>query len=156
MQHIKKHKVLLEIIWWLATALLCLLILFPIFQKTNRYPFTLINVIFVAVFVTLFRYTFLLRYTWIARFQYVKIALVFLSIPLIFNLVNNLNYFITHLDEFSSEHYFGHLESKTRENIETYMRSEMLLFGVGSIITAIIFPFRMIISVWRLRNKGTV
>lgn len=156
MQHIEKQKIWLEIIWWISTALLCLLILFPILQKTNRYPFILINVIFVAAFLTLFRYIFLLKYTWIAKLQYVKLILVFISIPLIFNLINNLNFFITHLDEFSTENYFGHLDRTSRENMEIYMRSEMVLFGVGSIIAAILFPFRMIISVWRFRNKGTV
>jgi len=32
----------------------------------------------------------------------------------------------------------------------------MIFFGVGGIITGIILPFRMIISLWRMRNKGTV
>ena len=156
MQHIKKQKIWLELFWCIATLLLSLLILFPILQKTNRYPFTVINIIFVITFITLFRYLFLLKYTWLAKRQYIKLTLVFLCIPLIFNLINNLNYFITHLDDFSTENYLGHLEADTRSNLETYIRSEMVLFGVGSIIASIIFPFRLIISIWRLRNKGTV
>jgi hypothetical protein len=37
-----------------------------------------------------------------------------------------------------------------------YIRSEFLFFGVGSVIVSILLPFRMIISVWRTKNKGTV
>lgn len=156
MQRIERQKIWLEIFWWIATFLLSLLILFPILQKTNRYPFTTINIIFVVVFVSLFRYIFLLKYTWIAKRQYVKLILIFLCIPLIFNMINNLNFFITQLDEFSSEAFLGHLEANTRQNLETYIRSEMLLFGVGSIVTSMLFPFRLLMSIWRQRNKGTV
>lgn len=151
-----RHKWWLEIIWWAATILFSLLVLFPILQKTNRYPFTAINVIFVVVFVTLFRYIFSWKYNLIARRQYLKIALVFLCIPLVFNMTNNLNHFITHLDDFGTEAYLAHLDEETRNNLQVYIRSEMILFGVGSIIASIVFPFRLLISVWRQRNKGTV
>lgn len=151
-----RHRWLLEVAWWIATFLLCLLILFPILQQTNRYPFVTINVIFILVFTTLFRYIFLWKYNVFARRQYLKITLVFLCIPLAFNMVNNLNYFITHLDDFGHEAYLGHLNPEIRNNLVIYIRSEMLLFGVGSIITSFIFPFRLLISVWRQRNKGTV
>jgi hypothetical protein len=83
-------------------------------------------------------------------------VLVFLSIPIIFNLINNLNYFVTYLDEFSYEAFLGHLGANTRNSLETYIKSEMLLFSVGSIIAAILFPFRLIVSLWRQRNRGTV
>jgi hypothetical protein len=155
-QSLIRQKIWLELMWWVATALLCMLILFPILQKTNLYPFTVINVIFVVVFITLFRYIFSLKYTWLARRQYVKITLVFLCIPLVFNMVNNLNHFVTHIDEFSYEAYLGHLEQEVRNKLEIYIRSEMLLFGVGSIIMSALFPFRLLISVWRQRNRGTV
>jgi len=45
--------------------------------------------------------------------------------------------------------------SKNRlENVVNYVRSEMLFFGVGSIIVAIIMPFRMVMSVWRTYNTA--
>lgn len=150
------HKIVLEASWWGATILLTLLILFPILQKTNAYPFTVINSLAIIAFITFFRYTFFLKYTYLAHRKYLKIVLIFLSIPIVFNLINNLNFFVTYLDEFSHEGFLGHLNANTRGGLETYIRSEMLLFSVGSIVAAILFPFRLIVSLWRQRNRGTV
>ena len=150
------HKVILELTWWIATILFTLLILFPILQKTNQYPFTFINAVYTITFITICRYIFFLKYTFLARKQYLKLTLVFLSIPFIFTLISNLNYFITYIDDFSHESFLGHLNSDSRTNLETYIRSEMLLFGIGSIVASILFPFRLIISIWRQKNRGTV
>lgn len=97
-----------------------------------------------------------MKYTFLAKKQLLKIALVFLSVPLIFNLVNNLNYFITLIDENSYAPFLGHLTDGQRVKMEVYIRTEMLLFGVGSIISAFLLPFRLVQSVWRQRNRGTV
>ena len=49
-----------------------------------------------------------------------------------------------------------HLHVTKQTSLINYIKNEMIFFGVGSIITGIILPFRMIISLWRMRNKGTV
>ena len=149
-----REKLWLEAIWWIFTLFVAVLILIPIYGKTRSYPFFTINVIFIVAFITLTRYIFFLRYTFIARQQIIKTILVFLSIPLIFNLINNLNYFVTYLDENSFDPFLGHLPYDGRGSVETYIRTEMLLFGTGSIISAFLFPFRMIHSIWRIRNRG--
>ena len=151
-----RQKFLVELIWWTVTTLLVLLILFPINSATEKYPFYLINAIFIIVFITTSRYIFFLKYTFLAWRQYLKIILAFLSIILVFNLVNNLNYFITFIDENSYSPFLGHLSDADQIKMETYIRTEMLLFGVGSIVSSAIFPFRMVLSVWRVRNRNTV
>ncbi len=104
----------------------------------------------------LVRYIFFLRYTFIAYSQYVKIALIFVSVPLIFNLINNLNYFITYIDDQTYDSFLGHLDRKRYDELGTYIKTQMLLFGVGSTISAIFFPIRMIISIWRVKNRNSV
>jgi hypothetical protein len=37
-----------------------------------------------------------------------------------------------------------------------YIKNEFTFFSIGSLIALAAFPVRMIISVWRLHNKGTV
>ncbi len=146
----------LELIWWLFTAILIAAILLPIYSHIDHYPFWMTNVLFVAVFITLTRYVFLLKHTFLAKRQILKIALIFLSIPVIFYLINQINYFQTFLDEEGVESFIHGLPLHRRNGLATFIRAEMLLFGVGSVIIAIIFPFRMLLSVWLLRNRGKV
>lgn len=42
------------------------------------------------------------------------------------------------------------------ERIINYTYNEVLLFGVGSVVAGIIFPLRLLLSVWRMKNRGTV
>ncbi len=148
------HKILLEVIWWIITAIISYLIIAPIQKMTDLYPFFWMNLLFIVTFITLFRYLFFLRYSFIARRQLLKITIIFLSIPFIFHLISNLNYFITYIDEKSFDGFLGHLDSDARSKMQIYIRSEMLLFGVGSVVAAVLFPFKMIASIWRVRNRG--
>ncbi len=155
-QDLQKEKIIVEIIWWVVSFLFAAVIILPILQKTTYFPFTLINVFFVVTFITIFRHIFFLKHALIARAQYVKLIIIFICIPLIFNLVNNLNFFITRIDELSYEPYLGHLEPVIRTGLEKYIRIEMILFGAGSVIAAVILPFRMAVSIWKQKNRGVV
>ena len=148
-----KNKWVLEILWWVFTAVVAAVVLLPIYFNTNGFPFWKSNLIFIISFITLTRYVFLLESTFLARRQIVKIALVFLSIPLIFYLVQELHHFQTFLDEEGVEALVGRIPHRQGEKIVPYVRNEILLFGVGSVISALIFPFRMIASVWQDRNR---
>ncbi len=151
-----RGKLQLELIWWIFTALLVFAILFPIVSKISNYPFLIINAVFIISFVTCSRYIFLLKHTFLAQQQKVKAALVFLSIPLIAYLVSNLYDFQTFLDEDRIAPIISEFEFSEGQWIANYVRNEMLFFGVGSLIAAVLLPFRMIVSIWRTRNRGTV
>ncbi|MEN0005332.1 MAG: hypothetical protein AAF798_14360 [Bacteroidota bacterium] len=146
----------LELIWWVVTLIFVFAIIYPIYTTLDNYPFYLINVVYIVVFITLARYIFLLRYTILANNQTLKIILVFLCIPLVFYLVQELNAFQTYIDEEGIDALVGNLPFDQKDNMVNYIRSQMLLFGTGSIICGVLFPFRMTISVWRNRNRGTV
>ena len=62
----------LEIIWWIFTLILAAGILYPILREVDDYPFLVINIIFVIVFVTFTRYIFLLKHTFLAKQQLIK------------------------------------------------------------------------------------
>lgn len=141
-----------ELLWWFLTALVAAGVLLPVFTFSTGFPFYADNLIFIVTFITLSRYIFLLPHTFLAGRQYLKITLFFLSIPFIFFLVQQLNGFQTYLDENGQEALVGELSYEKTNAIAGYIRSEMLLFGVGSIISAVLFPIRMLISVWRRRN----
>lgn len=146
----------LEIIWWIVTAVIVTGVLFPLRAYWSEYPFLYTNIIYIIVFVTLTRYIFLLRFTFLAYRQTLKVVLVFLCIPLIFLLVQELNNFQTYLDYNGPEALLGKTNLEISDGIIRYTYNEMLLFGVGSIISSVIFAFRLVLSVWRGRNHGTV
>jgi len=146
----------LELFWWLFTLLVVFGVLFPILRKVESYPFFWLNVVYIIVFITFTRYVFLLKHSFLANQNRLKALLIALSVPLIFYLINGLNYFQTFLDENGFESFLSNLSYEEIGSMGNYIRNEMLLFAVGSIIIAIILPFRMMLSLWRWRNRGTI
>lgn len=146
----------LEFIWWVATALLVWAILYPINKAMHVWPYEWWNVVFVVVLITLARYTFLLKHTFIAQKQLWKGVLMVLMIPLTFTLVDGLNGFMVFIEEKTWEPLTGHLPLADKLSIERYIWNQMLFFGAGSIIAAPAFAVRLMLSIWRTHNRGTV
>lgn len=152
----QKHHIRLELIWWVFTAIVVVGVMIPIFQKTDHYPFTTHNIIFIVVFITLSRYIFLLKHTWLAQKQKLKLGIILVSLPLIFMLINALNSFQSFADDIGLDTIFNSISPTQQATIINFVKSEMTFFGVGAIIAMIVFPFRMLLSIWRIRNRGTV
>lgn len=149
-------KLAFEFLWWILTAIIVWAVLQPIYKAMYIWPFRDINIIFIVVLITLTRYIFLLQHTLIARRQEVKVAFLLLMFPLAFMLIDKLHAFLSYIDEHSWEPLTGHLPFDQQPAIEAYIWGEMLFFGVGSIIAAPVFAGRMMMSVWRFRNRGTI
>lgn len=147
---------LLELVFWIFTALAALVVMLPIITEVEGYPFWFINIIYIVTAITATRYIFLLQHTFLARRQPLKVALVFLCIPFVFYLIQELNHFQTFIGEEGMDALVGSLPYRRRNNMADYIRSEMLFFSVGSIISSVILPFRLLSSYWRTRNRGTV
>lgn len=147
---------LLEIVWWVATAIITWAILYPIHKAMYVWPFEWWNVTFVVVLITLARYIFLLKHTFLAKQQVLKIALLLLMFPLTFTFVNGLNAFMVFIEEKTWDPLTGHLPPADKKAIEDYIWTQMLFFGAGSIIAAPVFAGRLMLSIWRTHNRGTV
>ena len=156
MEQKKSLTIRLELIWWLVTVLVLAGILFPIYKSKAEYPFWLSNAVFIVVFITLTRYLFLLKHTFLGYAQWMKVAVFFLCIPLLIYLVKAMYTFNDYVDREGLEGLFEHFSWEGQSAMVDYVRTEMILFGVGSIIVAAIMPFRMLISFWRTHNRGTV
>ncbi len=155
----EKTKVLtaqLEIIWWVVTLIVVWAVQYPIHKAMYVWPFKGWNVVFVIVLITLSRYMFLLKHTFIARNQVIKTTLIILMIPLVFTLINGLHAFMNYISENTWDPLTGHLPPADKKSIEEYIWNEMLFFGAGSIIAAPVFAGRLLMSVWRTHNRGTV
>ena len=156
MQELIKHKIKVELIWWLFTFMLVVLVLIPIRINAPLFPFFFQNTILIVAFVTFTRYIFLLPITLIAREKWIKVFIIAISAILFFILTTAIGDFRNFLEEEGLQTLVEHLHVEQQTRIMEYMKSEMLFFGVGSIISGVILPFRMVISLWRVRNRGTV
>lgn len=145
-----------ELLWWLITAVVVWAVLSPIYKAMYVWPFRNLNIAYIVVLITLARYTFLLKHTFLAKQQILKIVLMLAMFPLTFMLVDKLNGFMTFVDDHSWDMITGHLPGMQKPETEHYLWNEMLFFGVGSIIAAPVFAVRMMISIWRTRNLGTI
>jgi len=149
-------KITLELVWWVITALIVWAVLQPIQKAMYVWPFEFTNVVFVVVLFTLTRYIFLLKHTFINKQQVLKIVLMMLMFPLTFYLIERVNDFLGFIEEQTWEPLTGHLPAPQQPAIQEYIWGEMLFFGVGSAIAAPAFAVRMMLSIWRTRNRGTV
>ncbi len=146
----------LELIWWLLTLILTAILILPIWSQSPNYPFFWLHLLYIVTFVTLTRYLFFLRHTFLAYRQVLKLILFFLLLPFVFYLIQELNFFQTFLDQEGPEALLGYPKGAINQPMVAYARNQVLFFGTGAIIAAVLFGFRMIISIWRNRNRGTV
>jgi hypothetical protein len=150
-------KLQLEIILCLVTAIITFMVIYPILNNFVKFDFLYRNIIFVVIFVTYTRLIFLLKHSLISHVQWMKFVIIFVSIPLVFKLIEwifNFQIFLQTegLDSYNAYFKPG-LSDKERQSLLTYMQREFLFFGVAATISAILLPFRMLISFWRVYNK---
>lgn len=156
MQSLQKQKTIAEIIWWIFTLLVIAIVLFPIWDNDIDFPFYFQNAFLIAIFITFTRYIFFLPLTFIARKKWIKVAIILSAVIFFFVMSTALSDFRNYVDERGLQTLVDHLHVTRQTRIIEYIKNEMIFFGVGGIITGIILPFRMIISLWRMKNKGTV
>lgn len=156
MQKQQSVRILLEITWWIITGVVVWAVLKPINEAMYEWPFCNWNIIFIVSLITLARYIFLLEQTFLAKRQVLKIVLLLLMFPATFMFINGISDFMVYIEEKTWDPMTGHLPAGQKLSAEQYIWSEMLFFGVGSVITAPLFAVRMMLSIWRTRNRGTV
>jgi len=156
MDQSKSLSIKMELIWWLVTILLVAAIIYPILKYTDDYPFLALNIIYIVVFITFSRYIFLLRFTVLANAHLVKVAIILISVPIVAYLISGINFFQTYIDENGMDSFLSSGSSVSQEQISNFIRNELILFGVGSVMAAILLPFRLVVSLWRWKNRGTV
>lgn len=150
------QKILIEVVGILLTVVIVLVVLLPVYQATNDYPFWKSNAWQIIAFITLTRWIFFWKFTFFARHQYVKILVTFACIPLAFFLVKALIGFQAYHDEVGFEKHLLALEGKEVIKMISYIRNENIFFGVGAIITVPILFIRSAVSVWLQHNRNRV
>jgi len=151
------HKLAFELIWWLITIVLCFLFLFPIYSNlSNAFKFYVENIAFIVLFVTGFRYIFFTRYHWFAESNKVKLVFIFLSIPICMYLVDSLWDFQAYLDDYGMYSMMDGMHSDKQRSLTRYIKTEMIFNWCGAIACFVILPFKMLRSIWLLKNRNTL
>ncbi len=160
MEQQKKLLLTLELVFWVVTAVIAFGILRPIVVKIADFPFLWQNGFAIVIFVTYTRYAFLWKYNLLSNSLVTRLIFVFSSIPLVFYLVQNLNGFQGYIDDFGYDSFMNLLKKPIADldkvSLLKYIRSEFVFFSTGAILSAILLTFRMIMSIWRSRNKKGV
>ena len=151
-----KIKLTVELLGWFIAGLVALIFLLPITSKIFQYPFLKINVAFIVIFITLARYIFLLKHTFIAYNQWLKAILMIGCIPAFIYVLRLFKRFQEYLAEKGVEHFMNHLPYEQQVSLGKYVTAEMLFFGAAALISILVFALRMMVSIWRLHNRGTV
>lgn len=142
-------RIKLELLWIAITLVVMLMILLPIWQSGEAYPFYFYNLCFIFIFFSCVRYIFLLKYSWLHKNKWAKAVLFFLCIPLFILCMEGLFLFRSYLEDHGMQNMFQHLPYKNQKFLGSYTRAEMFFFGVGSMMTLVILPIKLIISTWR-------
>ena len=150
-------KLTFELLWWVITGIIVVLVLLPIYTSIGSdYNFYIENIVSVVIFVTLSRWIFLLRHTFFGWNKKVKLALIFLMIPIFFICYDNMIDFRSFLDEENVMAMVKSLPTPEQPKMAKYIQYQYIFFGTGAIMTVFMVPFRMVLSIWRQINKGTV
>lgn len=144
---------LFELFSWFFIIIFTSLCILPISFSIPQFPFLFVNILYIAAFLYIIRLIFFLKHTFLAKNQVAKVVVAFLCIPFVFYLAQELNHFQTYLDEEGEMALIGHLSKEKGASMLKYIYNEMLLFGMGSIISGAILPFRLVISYWRIHNN---
>lgn len=150
------NKLQLELLWWVATFLIALLFCVPILLKISSFSYLPILIVFIVLAVTFTRYIFFLKHTFLAHRQILKVALFIITIPVIFLLIEQVNGFISYVDTGEIMEEMKFLQFDAIKRLRKYIITVTMFFGVSAVISTIAFGFRMIQSVWLLRNRGRV
>ena len=153
---ITKSKLYFELIAFAIAFLVAIVILIPLYNNTLNYTFFLSNFLFIFLFITFTRYIFFLRFSIFSHITIAKLIFIFATIPLAVLLMDAFSVFQEYADTIGLQEFVKHLDADRQSGIVAYMRNQMLFFGAGSILTCVLLAFRCIISIWRVRNRGTV
>ena len=128
----------------------------PIMYKVPDYPFFWDNIFFIVGAWVFFYWIFFLRFTWFGKNKWVKLVILFTTIPMILFFLGRFTNFQTYIDDYGIQTFLDHLSHQEYLSLGKFIKTEMLFFGTACVISLIIVAFRMIYSIWRYRNKGLV
>jgi len=91
-----------------------------------------------------------------ARIQILKIALIFLMIPIFFYGIYAFSDFKNFLDEVGIQEILNDIPEREQISMAIYIRSQMVFFSISCLIGILLIPFKLIWNIWKQHNRGEV
>lgn len=147
-------KLITSILWVIFTILLIAIVLWQIYSNNIDFPFYYNNILFIAVLMFFLRCIFFIKYSFIENTIFPKLLIMPLGIFMAIYLYMALNDFIDYYQ--SNGIYFSVKQFPLEKQyfLGSYIKNEFIFFGVAAFVASAIIPFRMLISVWRVHNRG--
>lgn len=147
------RSIKLELLFIVLAIVLAGFLVFPIWYAGIDFPFYAKNVLLAIAGVLLIKYLFFLKHTWLNQYQKIKIALIPLSVPLIFIFIRMMNQFNTFMDEMPLADLMMDMPYEEQRFYAQYIKVEYVAVAVTAVVGSILLPFRLLVSVWREVNN---
>lgn len=151
-----KYKLTFEIVTVVGAAIIAMLLILPIYMVNPNYPFFKSHFIFIFLFLNFAKYIFFLRFSLFSHYNPVKLVFIFLTIPLAVLLTDEFSMFQDYSDTVGLQELVKSMNGNDQNGMMAFIRNQMLFFGAGSVVTTVLLAFRLIISIWRVRNRNRV
>lgn len=150
-----------EILWWLLSAVVAVIVMLPLTSKLHFKPFW-INGALIVMALTYFRYSVLLKTTFVLRPAWVKFLLAVFNINFFVYVLRRLQEFMHIYDSFTIEAMGTPIRPLAPEEVDPLFRyffDEINLACVACLSLSVVLVIRMIATYWnsaRLRlNAGS-
>ncbi len=150
----KYRFLIFEFLWLTITAIIALIIIFPIYQSLNlNYPFYFENILFVVVSSLCVKFIFFFEYSVLRNSIITKVILIFLT-PFVFIYLIDLYFkYVSFGNDIGYQSLVTHLLNTDQMAMVTYIKRVAMFFSVSSLIGVLLMPFKMIRSIWRQVNN---
>ncbi|MCW5907949.1 MAG: hypothetical protein KIS94_08835 [Chitinophagales bacterium] len=140
-----------ELLWVSITMMLVYAILYPVTQKID-YIYYAVNSAFIFVTLTYFRWSVTFKSLPFFRPAWIRFAVFTLNIVMFFYFAQKEQQFLMFYDSFYTED-FGFpkviMYDEVKDELFAYLRTEIILFGTGSLLMIVALNFRLLISWWQ-------
>lgn len=147
------RKLGLSLLWWLISVLITTAVVFPFAIELMDKSVFWVNVAFGIGFIILARTLIQLRQTLLVDHFYYRLAFFILLFPLIFISIEQVNHFQYVVDYDDLNIWLAEsFKADQLRNIRSYIQSEFMFFGVGTIIGSVLMIFRLVLFTWKTLN----
>lgn len=145
-----KIKWRLTLLWLVIALLVALAVVLPVLKPIWGKQILLVNILFVLCTILFARTIIQFKQSLLADNFIVRLIAFILLFPFIFLSIEQINTFQYLVDYDEINNWLAaEVDPNQLRGVRSYFQSEFMLFGVGTVMTAVFLIFRMIGFTWK-------